>query len=84
MRERTLIIQDRGHKTWHIFLVSDDDETALQFIERRREEYSIVMHTDYGEILKSGQGEVPTEEDFYSVVNKIYANNSINFARLLV
>ena len=62
-RERIQVVNDKDHsrETWHILLLSNDDSVILKFFEKSGE--GAVNYNDYGDILKSGWGRGPSEED---------------------
>ena len=55
----------KDSKLWHVVLLVDDEETILSFLEM-----SALNVKDYGEILKSGWGEKPSEEEERSAIKK--------------
>ncbi len=64
---------DKGRKAWHLLLVNDDDETILHYVERTQGDnagrYTITL-SEYGEVLRSGWGEAPSEEEKELVFQK--------------
>ena len=60
-----------GRKAWQMILLVGDDETILTFLEKTQgeeREIHTIDYTDYGQILKSGWGEGPTDEQRASVM----------------
>ena len=49
-------------------LLNDDDETILSFLEKPQGEEKGINCSDYGQILKLGLGEGPTDEEEASVM----------------
>ena len=66
----TIPDEDRGRKAWHIVLLVDDDNTILLFREKTASGTKTLNVEDYGEILKSGLGEGPSEEEKRSAMKK--------------
>ena len=64
-RIRTVRGTDRGKKAWHIIL-TNDDETAVYL--RNKIQSGDVDVADFGQVLKSGWGEGPTDEERASII----------------
>ena len=65
--------EDKGRKAWYMLLLVDDDATILSFIERTQGENAGVHSidfNDYGQVLKSGWGEEPTDEEKQAAMKK--------------
>ena len=60
-RIHTVTVTDRG--TWHMVMFVDDDETIVYFLEREH-----IDLEDYGQVLKSGKGNGPTNEERASII----------------
>ena len=58
--------RDGGREVWHIVLTANDDETILHFLERVESGHMDLE--DYGQVLKSGWGEGPTDEERAAVM----------------
>ncbi len=72
--KRTYLVrgEDRGRRVWHYLLLVDDEETMKEFHQKMG---GSVDFADYGQILKSGWGEDPSEE----TKKWIEENYSINY-----
>lgn len=70
-RNRIFIVKgkDRNKHAWHILAVDDDDEKILEFYYKTQVEHGEIDCRDYGDVLKSGWGKLPTEKEERSVTH---------------
>ena len=70
----TAISTDRGRKAWHMILTKDDESGVYLSIQLQSSQVEV---TDYCKILKSGWGEVPTDEERASII-QMYVDGTLD------